>query len=800
MRLSLKALVAAITLCLAPLFAQSVVRNAQVGYLYPAGGGRGTTFHVLAGGQSLRGVSRVHITGEGISASVVRYIGRIRKLNRAERTELRKRLQELKGEEPSTAFRDGTPPRFPAGKSAKKTKEKAEEATLPKHPLLSNLEDLTPWELKFVETEFFRIDRKAQQNNQIAEKVLIEVTIDADADPGDRELRLQTPLGLSNPLCFQVGMVPEICEEEPVSARAPNARAPNARETNARTPAMEPVEPPVLLNGQIRPGDIDRFRIRAKKGQQLVIAACARHLIPYLADAVPGWFQATLTLFDAAGKEVAFADDFRFSPDPVLAFKIPETGIYELEVRDSIYRGREDFVYRISLGEHPFVKSFFPLGGRSGKKTVATLAGWNLSTKKTPLDTTPGGATFRQTALRKKGSVSNLLTYNVDTLPECLEKEPDDTERTAQKIKLPQIVNGCIARDGDEDRFRFEGKAGDEIVIEVYARRLHSPLDSLLRLIDSGGRILAWNDDFQHKAGFLHRDMGIITHHADSYIHTRLPGNGTYFVQITDSQRHGGEAYGYRLRVSHPRPDFAVHITPSSVTTRAGFGVPITVHVLRRDGFEGAVTMKLKDAPSGFSLQGGVVPAGRDSIRMTLTAPRKQEDEPVSLCLMGIAGIGGKKIRREAVPSEEVMQAFLYRHLLPSQELVAASGGGRFRFPPPVISSDIPIRIPAGGSATVAFNIPKRGKLDRIDLELNNPPKGLSLHDVSASSGVLTFRLAADGEAVQAGFKDNLIVEAFTELPNRRQSRQGGEGKNKGKKQRISLGVLPAIPIEVLKR
>src|SRR6185369_1395468 len=47
----------------------------------------------------------------------------------------------------------------------------------------------------------------------------------------------------------------------------------------------------------------------------------ARALIPYLADAVPGWFQATLALRDAKGRELAYDDDFRFNPDPVLAFR-----------------------------------------------------------------------------------------------------------------------------------------------------------------------------------------------------------------------------------------------------------------------------------------------------------------------------------------------------------------------------------------------------------------------------------------------------------------------------------------------
>ena len=44
-------------------------------------------------------------------------------------------------------------------------------------------------------------------------------------------------------------------------------------------------------------------------GQRLVFALSARELIPYLPDAVPGWFQAVLALYDAKGNEIEFVDD-----------------------------------------------------------------------------------------------------------------------------------------------------------------------------------------------------------------------------------------------------------------------------------------------------------------------------------------------------------------------------------------------------------------------------------------------------------------------------------------------------------
>ncbi len=69
-----------------------------------------------------------------------------------------------------------------------------------------------------------------------------------------------------------------------------------------------------------------------------------------------------MTIRDSQGNELAYGDHYRFHPDPVLYCKIPKSGQYVLEIRDALYRGREDFVYRVALGELPFVTDIFPLG------------------------------------------------------------------------------------------------------------------------------------------------------------------------------------------------------------------------------------------------------------------------------------------------------------------------------------------------------------------------------------------------------------------------------------------------------
>ncbi len=327
---------------------------------------------------------------------------------------------------------------------------------------------------------------------------------------------------------------------------------------------------------------------RLAKASSLSSPSSARQLIPYLADAVPGWFQAAVTLYDPAGKELAFADHYRFHPDPVLHYVIPKDGQYMIEIRDSIYRGREDFVYRISVGELPFLTSIFPLGGKAGETTIVELEGWNLPTARLTQDVKDKGPGVYPLSVSRGESTSNRLPFAIDTLPECRAEKAISTPDAAQRVTLPIIVNGRVDQPGQWSVFRFDGRAGEQIVAEVLARRLDSPLDSVLKLTDAAGKQLAFNDDHEDKG------MGLDTHHADSWLTAALPANGTYYLHLGDAQQKGGPEYAYRLRIGPPRPDFELRIVPSSINVRGMASVPLTVYALRKDGFSGEITLALK--------------------------------------------------------------------------------------------------------------------------------------------------------------------------------------------------------------
>lgn len=730
-------------------------REVSAGCVFPAGGRRGATLEVIVHGQGIAGAEAALVGGGGVKATLLRTM---RPLNPMQMRELRRRLVEVRTKR-------------------KVPREEGEETDLPSHPLIDGLAGLDAKGLREVERRFLGEGARRQANPQLAETAEVRIAIDAEARPGERELRLGTPRGLTNPLRFHVGTLPEVVEEEAAAGDGEPFPLPDL---------------PVLVNGRILPGDADRLRFRARRGQDLVVRVAARRLVPFLADAVPGWFQATAAILDGSGREVAYADGWREDPDPVILFRVPRDGEYVLEIRDSLWRGREDFVYRASLGEEPFVTRIFPLGGPAGVATLAAAVGWNLPSTRIPLDTGEGGgdaSSVRHLEARRGGSASNPVAYAVDDLPECLEREPNDDAGRAEVVPLPRVVNGRIGRPGDVDVFRFLGFAGDAVVAEVEARRLGSPVDSLLRLTDGEGRVLAWNDDREGGGG------GTLTFDADSRISLVLPADGPYRLEVRDAQGHGGEEYGYRLRVGPPRPSFEVRALPSGVAVAAGRSAAFRLRAERRDGFAGDIEVVLAGEAAGFRLDGGRIPAGRAEVRATLTAPARPPEGGVALRLEARAAAGEGTIRRPVIAADEEVQAFLWRHLVEAGELVAWATGPRRGPEPSSVATEVPVRVPEGGTALVRVRLPGRTPPADLRLAAVDPPPGITVEETAVVPGMLAFLLRADGVRAKAGLADNLVVEASVE----REAEAGRDGRARGR-QRASLGVLPAIPFEVVGR
>src|SRR4030042_258754 len=170
-------------------------RGPTIGYVYPAGGRRGTTFEVALAGRFLDGITDVVVSGEGVQADLIEHV---KPLNGKEINLLRDRLKELQEKM----------------KSPKKGKDNAgEEAQTTSEPEAQI-------DLQTIENEMAEIKEKLanpknrnRDNLQLSEDVILRVNLASNAAPGERQLRLKTAQGLSNPVTFHVGQLPEYREK-----------------------------------------------------------------------------------------------------------------------------------------------------------------------------------------------------------------------------------------------------------------------------------------------------------------------------------------------------------------------------------------------------------------------------------------------------------------------------------------------------------------------------------------------------------------------------------------------------------
>ena len=148
-----------------------------------------------------------------------------------------------------------------------------------------------------------------------------------------------------------------------------------------------------------------------------------------------------------------------------------------------------------------------------------------------PKEARPGAV--KLVAVSPNGESEPYTLLLRDNTPAVAEKEGNDGFDAAQVVPLPGAVEGVVGKDKDADVYRFEGKKGDKVTVEVQAARWGSPLDALVAGYDADRRTLGAADD---AAGS-----------PDPVLTVTLPRDGAYFVTLIDAHDAGGPGFGYRL-------------------------------------------------------------------------------------------------------------------------------------------------------------------------------------------------------------------------------------------------------------
>jgi hypothetical protein len=316
------------------------------------------------------------------------------------------------------------------------------------------------------------------------DQVRVEAKVGGAARIGIHRLFVQTPLGTTGAVSFAVGGWPEVKPLVDSSSLRVEGSV-KASRTDPSTLSPQPsTTVPVTVSGSLeKPGDVGEYRFEARAGQELVFQV--------IGASIRSKLNAVLTLTDASGRVLAEANSSGSRPEPVLGHRIAAAGTYTIRLRDFENASGADVYYRLNIGEFPVVTGAYPLGLRRGTSQEVRLTGYNLggqtAARVTALDETP--AWGKTMPLPGKFVAAPRLAVGEDA--EVEEAEPNGDLAHAQRVTVPITVNGHIAggRAGapDADEYRFRARRGHPLILDVAARRLGSPLDSLIEVLDARG-------------------------------------------------------------------------------------------------------------------------------------------------------------------------------------------------------------------------------------------------------------------------------------------------------------------------
>ena len=614
------------------------------GYYHPSSVQVGTKTRVIMGGDLVGGVKGAWITGEGVKISrIVPVPGFPRAAGRTERPFVRNWLYDIiEGKVKPTEHRKLPP-----------------EATLKETDWQEcdwwfYLDALDNLELQIVARDLYTPERYPQDTPALNHLLILDVEVDANAKPGRRDIFLYDGHSASAPHPFYVTKEPHVYE--PFFVFPPRDKHIPLPRVLHLPPDIKPQPLPIHLDGQIWPGETDSYVLRLEEGQQLVCSTIARELFPYLGDAVPGFFNPVLRLYDSRGKEVAFADDFYYLPDPVLTYKVPEDGFYTLKIHDNLFRGGPNFEYTIFCRD---AKTDRPL----------------YSPKDRAFECYPQPASF----IPPKAS-PNMV-----------------------------VRKGSIDMPGRVDRHYFTIKEPGTWHFELYARREGSPLDGVLQLYgpmgdlplsvaplletwdDNPGRLYTeknvGSDDLPIIKKFMLYEGCIPQAECDpSGIYTfKQPGK--YCVTVADQPGLGGEHYDYTLCISPAEPSFEVFALQSTCLVRGGHA-SFRACILRKDGFTGDVTFNSTDA---YEVNGGF---SGEELETDVSISFKNNWEGVKRFDLTASGElpNGKTLTVRVTPTDPAEQAFAYSHLLPAHGFYFGVAGEstreNFKYPGPHLSGE----------------------------------------------------------------------------------------------------------------
>jgi len=461
-------------------------------------------------------------------------------------------------------------------------------------------------------------------------QVKAAVKIAPDCRLGEHALRVRTATGVTELRTVWVGALPIVDEKEP----------------NNDFAAPQKIPLNCTVHGVADNEDVDYYAVEAKKGQRISVEVEGMRL-------GTTFFDPAIAILDSKRFELNTSDDTAlYKQDGCLSIVAPADGTYVVMVRETSYQGNGACQYRLHVGSFPRPLAVLPAGGKLGEELELRFLGDASGEikQKVKLPTAmPKDGRFEVFCQDAGGiSPSGLPFRLTDTAANVVEVEPNDAPAQATAGTWPCAFNGAIEKPGDVDHFKFAAKKGQVFDVHCYARRIGSPLDSLMYMGLMGQGAFVGNDDA----------IG-----PDSYFRATIPQDGEYWISVTDHLKKGGPAYTYRIEITPVEAKLALSAPPFAQFTqeRQAYAVPrgnryATFVAAGRIDFGGDVNIQPSGLPAKVTVATDQMKADMSIVPVVFEAAA---DAPLGTGRVSFAGVHADP-NQKIKPAFEVRSDFVY--------------------------------------------------------------------------------------------------------------------------------------------
>ncbi|HSQ54137.1 MAG TPA: hypothetical protein VLM40_00200, partial [Gemmata sp.] len=447
------------------------------------------------------------------------------------------------------------------------------------------------------------------KNGTDAAKLRVKVELPADCPIGMHTIRVATKNGVSNFRPFNVDEFPIV--EEPASSNRTIATA-------------QAVEIPAVVTGRTDTEASDFFKVKVKAGQTLTFEVIARRIGSPL--------DPIIVLHDAKTRRELielYADDTPgLQSDCRLTHTFKDAGEVIVEVRDTTYRGGNDFFYRLRIGEFPGVTTAFPVAVERGKVSKVGFAGPDTASipavsVKAPDEEGVAAVYAAPKTARASGWPVPVL---VSDWPELTEQEPNNEPAKANKLPIPGGISARFEKSGDIDHFAVACKKGVKYAASVMTYEINSPCEVLIRVLDAKGGEVARSNPAQQAA------RAEFTPAVD----------GEYVVVCEQLNYLAGPNEIYHLKVAPAGPDFSIALALDRGEAAAGSGTAFLATVTRLNGFAGAIDVSIT---GNAALSGtATLPAGQTFAFVPVMVKAGTKPGAYPFRVKGTTTVNGQKI------------------------------------------------------------------------------------------------------------------------------------------------------------